>query len=329
MKLPLILLTILHLLVDGICGAILANYALNEPRIEPIVFYFLVYTILAFGLQGPIGFCLDYFPSKLRLCLLLSMGLLSLGMLSTLGILTQVIFIGLGNCIFHVVGGSYVLSKYDGYTELGMFVASGAIGLGLGLNSFVGAFTLVIVAISCSILAYFAMERTVVVRSPRVIDTYSVDNSKLVGCVLLLLFCVFLRSFGSNGNIFTSNVMLLPCVFAWGKLLGGVVCDALGYKYTTLGIFVLGFLGLLLEGLWAGLLFILACNMTMPLTLRLVHWCRVEHPGLMFGLAASCLVPGVVWKDAIVLPPQLILVVQFIFLALVGFVLLTKEKNYV
>lgn len=328
MKLPLILLTILHLLVDGICGATLAHYALNEPRLEPIVFYFLIYTVLAFGLQGPIGICLDYYPNKLRLSLLLSVVLLVLGTITTLGILTQVILIGLGNCLFHVVGGAYVLSKYDGYTELGMFVASGAIGLGLGLNSLVGVTPFAIVAIICSISTYLVMERIVTSRSSKFIDTYSLDNTKILGCVFLLLFCVLLRGFGSNGNILTSNIMLLPCVFALGKLLGGVLCDALGYKYTTLVIFILGFLGLQFQGLWAGLLFVLVCNMTMPLTLRLLHWCRVENPGLMFGLAASCLVPGVVWKNVIVLPPQLILVVQFIFLALVGFILLTKERNY-
>jgi len=55
----------------------------------------------------------------------------------------------------------------------------------------------------------------------------------------------------------------------------------------------------------------------MPLTLRLVHWCNPRYPGMMFGLAAGCLLPGVFFKG-FSLPPQAMAVLQFLSLAAAG-----------
>ena len=38
--------------------------------------------------------------------------------------------------------------------------------------------------------------------------------------------------------------MVLPCVLAAGKSLGGIVCDRLGYRRTVLLIFLLSFVAL-------------------------------------------------------------------------------------
>ena len=65
---------------------------------------------------------------------------------------------------------------------------------------------------------------------------------------------------------------------------------------------------------------ILAFNMTMPLTLRLVHWCKPRYPGMMFGLAAGCLLPGVFYKGFSI-PPQGMAVLQFLCLAAAGWLL--------
>ena len=64
----------------------------------------------------------------------------------------------------------------------------------------------------------------------------------------------------------------------------------------------------------------LAFNMTMPLTLRLVHWCKPRYPGMMFGLAAGCLLPGVFFKGFSI-PPQGMAVLQFLCLTAAGWLL--------
>jgi len=324
----LTLLTIMHLLVDGVCGAVLAIYALQEPRLEPIIYYFGLYTVLAFGLQGPVGWLLDRKPAYLPLSLMLATGFLALGALPQLPIGVQAILLGLGNCAFHVAGGSYVLRKYKTFTELGLFVCSGAIGLGLGLYSIVKVWYLL--AIACVLTPVTINNLSVMTEGQSTTEcSREVSSLKLLGVAALLFSCIVLRGFGSGSGLVSPHSMLLPCAFALGKLLGGFICDKWGYKNTVLVIFLLGFIGLQLQGLYAGLIFILACNMTMPLTLRLAHWCRVGAPGLMFGLAASCLVPGTVFKGLISFPPQAILVLQFLILFVAGYVLLPKEYHHV
>ena len=81
-----------------------------------------------------------------------------------------------------------------------------------------------------------------------------------------------------------------------------------------------------LSGLAASVLLVLAFNMTMPLTLRLVHWCNPRYPGMMFGLAAGCLLPGVFFKGFSV-PPQAMAVLQFLCLAAAGWLLRNKTTR--
>ena len=73
---------------------------------------------------------------------------------------------------------------------------------------------------------------------------------------------------------------MFPCVFALGKAAGGVLCDYVGYPKTILAIFLLGFFALQGEGLIFALLLAFAFNLTMPLTLRLLHRCAPARPGL-------------------------------------------------
>ena len=47
----LFLHTLQHFTVDGICGAVLAAYAVNESYFEPIAYYFGLYNLIAFGSQ--------------------------------------------------------------------------------------------------------------------------------------------------------------------------------------------------------------------------------------------------------------------------------------
>lgn len=319
----------MHLLVDGVCGAVLSIYAIKEPRLEPIIFYFGFYTVFAFGLQGPVGWLLDKVPTYTKKALITSTFLLALGTIPQLTIGMQAALLGLGNCLFHVVGGSYVLRKYNTYSELGLFVSSGAIGLGLGLYSIVNVWQLLVLAF---IFTGLSVKNMQVLKQENLAVTPKIneENSacKLWGIIALLFGCIVLRGFGSDNVLESPNIMLLPCTLALGKFLGGYMCDKIGYKKTVLIILAIGFVGLKIQGLYGGLLFVLASNMTMPLTLRLAHWCRIGAPGLVFGLAASCLVPGTVFKGMLSFPPQLILVLQFLILVIAGFVLLKKEYQH-
>lgn len=354
----LVLFTVLHFLVDGICGAVLAEYAVQEPFLEPIVYCFGLYNAFAFGTQWLTGCLFDRKSSWLGGSFLFAAAALAAGSVPALGIGQQAVLLGIGNSIFHVAAGSLVLQRYTTYKELGIFVSSGAIGLALGLNCLVGPYPFLLACIVLSAVVTWRLCRTdseytgfIVGKSnagcsfagcgntraksgPLPEDVMTVDAPLSLAAavsLVLLLGCIVLRGLGS-GNTFSSYVMLFPCVFAAGKALGGVLCDRAGYKNTILIIFLLCFVALQLSGLVASVLLVLAFNMTMPLTLRLAHWCNPRYPGMMFGMAAGCLLPGV-YFHGFSIAPQAMAVLQFLCLAAAGYLLrkrmgmLSKEED--
>ena len=311
----LLLYTLQHFAVDGICGATLASCVVNELHLESIIYCFGIYNLIAFGSQFLFGYLLDKRTIFLPYAPIFSLMLLGLGTVSALGVLSQVILLGLGNSIFHVSVGSQVLRRWENYKELGIFVSSGAIGLALGLNLFVDE--------KIFLLIYVSITAIIFIRDKKVSALESNENSPQkifnlpmsVGfvCIILLLGCVVLRSFGGS-NTSTEYVMLFPCVFAVGKILGGICCDKLGCKNTIGVIFIIGFLSLQWNGTLPAVILTLAFNMTMPLTLRLVHWCNPAYPAMMFGLAAGCLLPGAFFKENFTIAIQAMVVLQFLIL---------------
>ncbi|MCR5347276.1 MAG: hypothetical protein K6E38_05805 [Fretibacterium sp.] len=326
----LILCTLLHLAVDGVCGAALAAYAVEEPDYASIVYYFHLYSLIAFGFQWIAGWALDRKMSRILPGLALVPILLGLGALPGFGILSQSVLLGAGNCLFHVAAGILVLRRYPGYREPGVFVSGGAIGLGLGLSRFCGtAVFLCICAAATAVLLFRGISSSLKIEAAEIHDheteTFRAAPWISAGAAVLLLLCVTLRGF-SGGSGASCHVMFFPCVFAAGKALGGVCCDAIGWRRTTAFIFILSFaalemMSLSLSAAWTWLpaaLLAFASNMTMPLTLRLLHGCCLACPGLMFGLAAGCLLPGTFWRESFSILPQGMIVIQFLSLFLAG-----------
>ena len=335
---PLFLLTALHFCVDGVCAAVMAAYAVGEPFFEPIVFHFGLYNLIAFGGQGPRGWLLDRRPRLTLFALGASLFALALGAAAAPRILWQTIALGLGNCAFHVAAGRLVLRRYESFGPPGVFVSAGAVGLGLGLGRLVGAVPFLAAdALATGLALWLFLKKGE--WQDALTDDEAEDEARarlgmraafhgaepesawgsaaLFVCALLLLACVVLRGFGGGGGA-AGLGMVLPCVLAAGKSLGGLVCDRLGYRRTVLLIFLLSFAALQGTGTAFALLLTLAFNMTMPLTLRLAHWCRPTRPGLMFGLAAGCLLPGVFFVGAMTVPKSVMAVLQFLTLCLAG-----------
>ncbi|MCR5221133.1 MAG: hypothetical protein K6E31_09125 [bacterium] len=325
----LALATLLHFAVDGVCAANLARYAWGEPRLEPILFYFGLYNLIAFGGQWAMGWWLDCRPRHIAPSLIVSPLLLAAGCLEGQGILWQAVFLALGNCLFHSAGGSLILRGSRSFSEPGIFVSSGALGLALGLNGFCGAVPFLLLclaaAVALAVLLHFRGLSEFAVEDPIASDEAAPRNTGTAALLLaafLLLACVVLR--GANGGGTTGYALLFPCVFALGKVLGGLCGDHFGYNKTVLAIFLLGFLALQWQGLLPALLLALSWNMTMPLTLRLLHRCCPGRPGLMFGLAAGCLLPGYFFREQFSILPGLLIVLQFLALSFTGWLLLVR-----
>ena len=356
-------LTLAHFCVDGVCGAALAAYAFNEPYLEPIVYYFGLYNLIAFGGQWCAGWFFDERPRTVLPALVVAAVFLAVGLVSSLPVWLWAAALGVGNCVFHAAAGGLVLRRYENFGPPGIFVSGGAVGLGLGLGGFCPAwiFFVLYVAAALFVLSHyntclpsplgrgdceavgevFANDYEIASVSPAgcyrpgspldsrakrpwrgrqdfvnynaASNNYSsLPPGKAVACAAALLLCVVLRGFG-GGGVSGAPPLVFPCVFALGKAAGGVLCDCVGYRKTILAIFLLGFCALQGEGLLFALLLAFAFNLTMPLTLRLLHRCAPARPGLMFGLAAGCLLPG-----AVFVPASAMIVLQFLCLWLAG-----------
>ena len=308
--------TLQHFAVDGICGANLARYAINEEFFDQIIFYFGIYNLIAFGTQWLMGFAIDRKLIGIKIAFGISIATLTLGSIQNFGIMTQAILLGIGNSIFHVSGGSLVLQKYQTFKELGIFVSSGAIGIALGLNGLVGVgiFLTLYWALTILFLKKFQGEFEL---PNSTIQRENPNTLAMLICAILLLSCVVLRGFG--GKVSTEFVMLFPCVLAIGKSLGGFICDRFGFRRTILAILLIGTVAIQFEGLTPILILTLTLNMTMPLTLRLVHWSNPKFPGMMFGFAAGCLLPGAFFHESI--PPQVTVTIQFLTLFVAGYLI--------
>jgi hypothetical protein len=119
----------------------------------------------------------------------------------------------------------------------------------------------------------------------------------------------------------------MPCVFVLGKSFGGILCDALGWRKTILAIFILSFLALQIPGIIGTVILTFAFNMTMPLTLRLLHIYFPEFPGLTFGLAAGCLLPGAFYGKYFPIPAEIMILIQFLGLFTAGFIFIRYGKD--
>ena len=326
----LFILTLMHFAVDGVCAAELYLYELAEPDWLQVLFVFGLYNFTAFGFQWLAGLALDRRPA-FRSALVLAVCLLGLGTADAFGAPLQAGLLGAGNCLFHAAGGSWVLRRHPAtFAEPGIFVSSGAVGLALGLAGMVPPAVFLIVCAVCAACACRGMGRSAEDAGLASAGQTSSGQTSagqasagrhvpvlLGGCVLVLLACVVLRGFGGAGRC-PGLPLLFPCVFALGKAAGGLVCDRIGLRGTVLAVFLLSFLALQASGLVPALLLAFAFNMTMPLTLRLAHWCFPALPGLVFGLAAGCLLPGYFFRDAFAMPPQAMAACVFLGLTLAG-----------
>ena len=126
------LLSIGHLMID-LSGIYLINVQYNDYDFSLIVFYFLVYNLIAFGLQPFVGYYADI-KNKYFLYVILGLLLPAIGLLLMDFGIVAIIISTIGNAIYHVGGGVISVNMYpDKAAPAGIFVAPGAIGVFLGV----------------------------------------------------------------------------------------------------------------------------------------------------------------------------------------------------
>ena len=305
-----------HFVVDFACVSTMlcaVSRVLGESgqgSMEVVALSILLYDIVAFTLQLPIGIALDQLD-KNSYAALLSYALVGAGVVLSLVPIAllewpAILLLAIGNALFHSAGGLSVLNisqKHAGPS--GIFIATGAVGVFLG--TFSAQYGRLQVAFSLLVLLFLCASITRVVQKvnkkywnihnvPFAIPEFS---SRTLLAIFLLCFVVALRSYTGIVMAFPwkSEMLLLVLsilgVFA-GKALGGMVADRIGFRTTA--TFSLIVAATLFAPSWEipvmGLLGVFFFNFTMSITLASLANILPNAKGTAFGLASFSLAVG-------------------------------------
>ena len=305
-----------HFVVDFACVSTMlcaVSRVLGESgqdSLEFVALSILLYDIVAFTLQLPVGIVLDKLD-KNSYAALLSYALVGAGVLISLFPVAllewlAVLLLAVGNALFHSAGGLIVLNisqKHAGPS--GIFIATGAIGVFLGTQS--AQMERLQIAFSLLVLLFLCALITLVVQkvNKKYWNVHNVAfdipkfSSNTLLAIALLSLVVALRSYVGMVMAFPwkSQMLLLVLsilgVFA-GKALGGVVADRIGFRTTAIFSFIAA--ATLFVPSWEmplmGLLAVFFFNFTMAITLASLSNILHEAKGTAFGLASFSLAIG-------------------------------------
>ena len=305
-----------HFVVDFACVSTMlcaVSRVLGESgqgSMEVVALSILLYDIVAFTLQLPIGIALDQLDKNCYAALL-SYALVGAGVILSLVPIAllewpAILLLAIGNALFHSAGGLSVLNisqKHAGPS--GIFIATGAIGVFLGTQS--AQMERLQIAFSLLVLLFLCALITLVVQKVNKkywnVHNVSFDiprlSSNTLLAIALLSLVVALRSYAGMVMAFPwkSEMLLLVLsilgVFA-GKALGGVVADRIGFRTTA--IFSLIVAATLFVPSWEipvmGLLGVFFFNFTMSITLASLANILPNAKGTAFGLASFSLAVG-------------------------------------
>ena len=305
-----------HFVVDFACVSSMlcaVSRVLGESgqgSMEVVALSILLYDIVAFTLQLPIGIALDQLDKNSHAALL-SYALVGAGVILSLVPIAllewpAILLLAIGNALFHSAGGLSVLNisqKHAGPS--GIFIATGAIGVFLGTQSAqMGrlqiAFSLLVLLFLCALITLVVQK---VNKKYWNVHNVSYDiprlSSNTLLAIVLLTLVVALRSYVGMVMVFPwkSEMLLLVLsilgVFA-GKALGGVIADRIGFRTTA--IFSLIVAATLFAPSWEipvmGLLGVFFFNFTMSITLASLANILPNAKGTAFGLASFSLAVG-------------------------------------
>ncbi len=346
---------ILHMLTDLLCHF----YAFCLiPKYYPVNLFelFLLYNFIAFALQCPIGYVVDKAdPARFkRVWIGRGMGLILIGYALGAGKVTAVLGLiscALGNAVMHATGSRCVMRKGEGgLAGGGIFIAFGAIGVGLGDYFgllFDGSWAQCFRALFTVFLTFCLLRRLLKPKdeSEGVKASGMTFDKRSLLCLSMCLFAVFVRSYigflvpngfkelispvaGENGEFLKA---MLPGIIGFlGKASGGIMVVLLmrllkGRDLRKMN-YIYGISALLLSALFltlgagnpvCSLVGNLLFHSVMPVTLYEVYCCLPGNPGFSLGLTTLMLFAGML--PALMFSPEgnvkTILIVVFNVLA--------------
>ena len=100
----------------------------------PISVLYVIYNLLAFATQPFLGYIIDKLENKNFYASVLSIFMSLIGAVLADTTFVSIVFLGLGNALFHVSFAKTVLKNARSNFPLGFFISFGVLGLGLGFT---------------------------------------------------------------------------------------------------------------------------------------------------------------------------------------------------
>jgi FSR family fosmidomycin resistance protein-like MFS transporter len=270
--------------------------------------FVLGYDLLAFAGQAPLGWLTDRFGMR-RGAALAGLLLTAAALLAGRDAGVAVLFIaGAGNALFHVGAGAMVLAGSHGRAApAGVFVAPGALGLGLGLLLGRKFLSVPLWPWLFAIAAAMLMVLLVATPTPSSEPAPSTAASAARGLSRLEIFCIaalLAVSVGVRSLVGTVGcdgcprglflMVTLPLAAFAGKLSGGFLADRFGWIDLSVVALLASAPLLAFSGgdPWLALPGLLIFQMTMPVTLAAMMRLVPARPAFGFGLLCFALVAG-------------------------------------
>lgn len=271
---------------------------------------FLLYLVLAFGLQGPIGYLLDRTPYARSAAWVGAVVTAAGALLLPVNPILAVLVVGVGNSLYHLGAGTVALQMDPGRARsIGIFVSTGAIGVTIGVlmaatpTAPVWPLSALLVVLCAGLWPLQRAPHPAVEMPspPRVV------RPLLVLASLLLMYAILIRSLVQLSVGFPWRVGLssgwalaatwgLTAVVVLGKALGGVIADRFGWAQVS-AVALVASVPLMLLGRGdptLSLAGVLLFNVPMAVTLVAIARALPRHPATAFGLTPTALFFGAI-----------------------------------
>lgn len=331
-RLRLSVFTLLHFSVDLTCiYYLMSTVSVSVADHDLWLVLAVLYNFMAFAMPAVLGYLTDIID-KCEVPAALGCLLILVGILVPRALRISVVLIGLGNGLFHIGAGRKVLIESESrYAPCGIFISAGAIGVYLG--NFWGSCHYVLHGLFAVIMAVGAVimflikdldsdcgemyerrrttskfeEKSSGRKTGSQCDEKSVNRYIIIWFVLLFSV-VAIRSYYGYQTAYTWKTgfamgLLFTLFVAAGKFIGGIAADRTGVKATSMfSLIAAGILAVFsFEAPACGMISIMFFNMTMPLTLSLMHRTFENKPGFAFGILMLALflgtLPTMLWKN--------------------------------
>lgn len=284
---------LLHGLNDFAAGFMLANYTFTHNYSQSF-FLIVVYSIIGFGGQLPVGFWVDYKKRLQPFAFISIISLLAAMLVYFIDGYTAIILSGIASAFMHVTGGAVCLQVNNNKTvPLALFTAPGVLGLTLGgvLGKF-SVYSLWFVVGLVLVVSLFILKNKLPVYKSATKKQSELDAHDWLMLGILLFMCF--RSFifdivNQVAQQYPNGIVIIGISAFAGKIIGGFIADKIGWKkfvYITLPLALLLFqLGK--ENIYA-LAFGIAClQSSVPITLLLMSNSLVRYPATATALSVG------------------------------------------